>query len=665
MRRTDLRSAIRLVPSLLLGCAALAGQARADSAPQWLHALAAAPVPEHDDKTNALQLIGETTITVRADGRIRRLERAAFRILRPEGQDRGRLVVPFDDQSKILDMHAWSIPTSGKDFAIKERDAIESALPGIANGELVSDVRAKLLLIPAAQPGSVVGYEYEQEARPYLIGDEWGFQDTVPVREARYTLNLPAGWGYRVAWLHHAPVEPASVSPTQVSWVVHDEAAVPIESDMPPWRGIAARMVVTLVPPGGAPTGLDSWKNLGDWYAELVRGRRDATPEIRERVAALTAGKDTPLAKIEALARYVQTDIRYVAIELGIGGHQPHPAADVFRHRYGDCKDKVTLLGSMLKEIGVESYYVAINTSRGAVGPDSPPSTDFDHMVMAIQLPAGVDATKLGAVVQHPALGKLLYFDPTDAMTPLGGLTGDLQDNHALLVAPGGGELVHLPQLKPAANTVQRTAHVVLDADGGLHGALVVRSTGDYAAMERYALRSVERESDRLKPIEALLAESVPNYQIVDSKIGDIANNDVPFEWNLTINSTKYAKVSGDLLLVLPRIVGTKGSGLLETREARRQPVEFARTRIDSDTFEIEIPPRYEVDELPPPTKVEYPFGAYRSRTEVVGRVLRYTRTLEIRQLSVPVAQAGDLKAFYRAIHGDEGRMAVLHQVAK
>jgi transglutaminase-like putative cysteine protease len=54
----------------------------------------------------------------------------------------------------------------------------------------------------------------------------------------------------------------------------------------------------------------------------------------------------------------VQHDIRYVAIELGIGAQQPHPASDVFTKRYGDCKDKATLLSSILKEIGVDSYYV-------------------------------------------------------------------------------------------------------------------------------------------------------------------------------------------------------------------------------------------------------------------------------------------------------------------
>ena len=94
----------------------------------------------------------------------------------------------------------------------------------------------------------------------------------------------------------------------------------------------------------------------------LARGRRDSTPEIKQKVAELTASTPSSIGKIRALANFVQDDVRYVAIELGIGGYQPHPASEVFSHRYGDCKDKATLLSTMLKEIGVESYYVIINT---------------------------------------------------------------------------------------------------------------------------------------------------------------------------------------------------------------------------------------------------------------------------------------------------------------
>ena len=84
-----------------------------------------------------------------------------------------------------------------------------------------------------------------------------------------------------------------------------------------------------------------------------------------------------------------------MAIELGIGGWQPHSASEVFTHRYGDCKDKATLLAAMLHEIGVESYYVPINTNRGSVTPDTPANLAFNHVILAIKVPDGVPETSL------------------------------------------------------------------------------------------------------------------------------------------------------------------------------------------------------------------------------------------------------------------------------
>ena len=111
---------------------------------------------------------------------------------------------------------------------------------------------------------------------------------------------------------------------------------------------------------------------MGTWYLNLTNGRRDASPQITQQVTTLTASSKTPLDKMKALANFVQHDIRYVAIELGIGGWQPHPAAESYDHHYGDCKDKATLLSSMLSQIGVESFYVLINSERGSVTPQTP-----------------------------------------------------------------------------------------------------------------------------------------------------------------------------------------------------------------------------------------------------------------------------------------------------
>ncbi len=77
------------------------------------------------------------------------------------------------------------------------------------------------------------------------------------------------------------------------------------------------------------------------------------------------------------------------------------------------------------------------------------------------------------------------------------------------------------------------------------------------------------------------------------------------------------------------------------------------------------MPPGFEVDELPPPVNVNDGFAAYHSKTEAVGQVLRYTRTLEIKDLSVPADKAEQLKDFYRDIAGDERNSAILKRTSQ
>ena len=106
----------------------------------------------------------------------------------------------------------------------------------------------------------------------------------------------------------------------------------------------------------------------------------------------------------------MQNDVRYVAIELGIGGYQPHPASEVFSHRYGDCKDKATLLSTMLKEIGIESYYVLINTERGSVTAATLPNLEFNHAILAIALPPGIDDGAAAGAHRASKTGSNLVF---------------------------------------------------------------------------------------------------------------------------------------------------------------------------------------------------------------------------------------------------------------
>lgn len=661
--KMNTQQVLRLLRAVaLLAMLGIAGPVFAASAPDWMRAQINMPLPAHDEKADSVLLFSETILTVQPSGKIKRLYRNVFKILRPAGEERGLLNVIYDDQSRITFMRAWCIPAAGKDYEIKEKDAVESAVLGVNNGELAGDIRSKILRIPAATPGNIVGYEVEQEHRPYMSADQWDIQETVPVRETRYRLQLPPGWTYKTAWLNHAELAPTSTGANQWQWVLNDVKAIRLEDNMPPWRGVAAGMFVSLIPPNGQ-AGMQSWNDIGVWYANLARERRDTSPELKRQVAELTADKPTLLAKMQALASFAQANIRYVAIEIGIGGFQPHPATYILKNRFGDCKDKATLLSVMLKEIGVESYYVIINTERGSVGAKTPPNLGFNHAILAIALPMGLDDATLMAQVTHPKVGRILFFDPTDELTPFGRISGNLQSNFGLVVTPDGGDLVELPKLPTTLNTIERTADMTLDANGTLHGDINEVWSGDLAAMQRYAMRSATLETDWIKPVESALARSMTSFVVEKATVGNLSVPNKPFEWHYTVQATGYAKVAGDLLLVRPRVLGTKARGLLETKEPREHPVEFERPERHKDVFEIALPAGFEVDELPAAVNVDNGFIAYQSKTEVVGRKLRFTRTFEVKELSVPVAEVEKLKKFYRTISGDERNVAVLKRV--
>jgi Domain of Unknown Function with PDB structure (DUF3857)/Transglutaminase-like superfamily len=631
-----------------------------------MHQLTSAPLPKHDEKTEAILLYSEEILTVQPNGKLKEVDRAAYKILRSSGRHLGKVEINFDGETLIAHIHGWCIPAQGKDYEVKEKDVTENGLIGLQGGELFSDHRVKVMEIPAAEPGNIIGYEVEHEDRPYVLQDEWGFQDTLPVAVARYTLQLPPGWEYKAVWVNHAEVAPVSSGSNQWTWELKDLPEVQPEESMPPWRGVSGLMLLALIRPGGGAHGFLTWSEMGAWQNGLLQGREEPSSEIKQKVSELTAPASTQLAKMQALANFMQKDIRYVGIWLGIGGWQPHPATEVFAHRYGDCKDKATLLSVMLREIGVTSYYVLINSARGSVTPSIPPHLGlFDHVILAIRLPEGVNDTRLAATIQHPRLGKLLIFDPTDERTPFGSLHGELQSSYALLVTPDGGELTQMPQLAPGTSGVTRSAKLTLDSQGALKGDISDERVGDAAWWQRGEVLSVEKDSDRIKPVERLMSRSIGSFHITKASMTNLHDSSLPFGYQWSFIATDYAKIAGNLLLVRPRVIGEESRGLLETKEARKYAVEFSGPRLDHDTFEIALPPGYEVDELPPATDVDYSFGSYHSKTVADGGVLRYTRSFEIKQLAVPVSQVDELKMFYRIIASDERNTAVLKHTAR
>ena len=151
-RRSRRRSRNKPFVGLLLGAALLACAAKGRAgAPDWLRAAARLSLPHYPDETNAVVLVSEQITTVRDDGEIRTLYRHAYKILRPEGRERGLIGVYFDNETRLTSLKAWCIPATGAEYEVKEKDAIET---GISPEALYQDTRYKVRGSPLPTRGT-------------------------------------------------------------------------------------------------------------------------------------------------------------------------------------------------------------------------------------------------------------------------------------------------------------------------------------------------------------------------------------------------------------------------------------------------------------------------------------------------------------------------------
>jgi hypothetical protein len=313
----------------------------------------------------------------------------------------------------------------------------------------------------------------------------------------------------------------------------------------------------------------------------------------------------------------------------------------------------------MLKLIGIDSYYVMIDTDRGIVNPEFP-SLAGNHMILAIRLPDSVHDEKLYAMVDDPQLGRLLFFDPTNEYVPLGYLPYYLQQNYGLVMTADQGKIMLLPLSAPAANRLMRTATLTLSSAGNLDGDVQELRWGGPAAESREQFVG-SSQADRTKVFERFLGASLSNFTLTGASLGNLENYDENLTLNYKFAAAEYAKTSGDLLILRPRVLGEKGSSILAAK-TRKYPIEFLATTLQTDVFDITLPTGYVVDDLPAPVHAQCDYATYKSEVQVKDNVLHYTRTYEIKGILIPTEKLPEVRDFFHQIAADEKSSAVLRK---
>jgi len=622
--------------------------------PDWGLEAAKTPTPAYAKDAASVILYDEYLETVDAQGRAVERERKAIRILKPQGREE-RCEVGYDVDEKINSFNVWTLTADGRQMQARENDFLQVGDTGVP--VMLSTEKVVIAHPLAEDVGATIFCESEEQLAPYRQEIVWHIQSGSPVVYQALEVDLPVGRAHSESWHRYQPVKPTEVAPNHWRWEIKDVPTLDLREvkSHPDWSALVARVSVQWG--DTAAEGKDNqWKALGQWCARLQANRPDPSPEITAQTQSLIAGAPDFYAKLSRITEYIQKNIRYFIVERGIGGWQANHAADIFRNRYGDCKDKTTLLISMLQVAGIRAYYVPVDSHRGVVDPDAP-SFYGNHMITAIELPADVRDSRLQAIAKARDGKQYLIFDPTDEHTPVGNLPYYLQGGYGILSAGDASQILALPMLPPDANGTEQKGSFTLAADGSLTGSVDDSHFGPDGADMRWIIKYTD-DKERREYWERQIAQDLPGVTIDSFQITQPSALDKPLDFHYKVTVRQYAHPAGPLLLVRPRVVGSHA--LPFDDKPRIYPIVLEATGRWRDSFDIVIPSGYIVDETPDPVAIDLDFASYHSIVTAKGNLLHYEREYVVRQVEIPPAKAASFRQLENAILSDEKNAAVL-----
>ncbi len=628
----------------------------ADDVPDWVRQAAAQTVPTYSAKVNSVVLLHEEAVTIAADGSRVMHERGVVKVLQSSGDKIEAYRVYDTKAGRVRDFQGWLIPPSGKPSVYGKNRIIDVAL---STEYVYDEARAKVLDFGNQPPGSVMAWDITEEEKSLFTQDSFRFQAREPVIRSRFTLTVPANWETRGLVFNHDALEP-QVSGNTSTWELRDLPWIEREEFSPSTNELAPRLVVSYFPPAGNTAGLQGlkdWSAVSSYLSTLVDPSADMNDTIRAKAAELTANANSDLDKISAIAKFVQ-QTHYVEISLNVlrgGGYTPHRASDSLVKNYGDCKDKATLMRSLLKAVGVESYLTTITSGeRSYVRPEWASPTQFNHAIIAVRVSGEIE---LPTVLATEHLGRLLIFDPTSAFTPLGDLPESEQGSYALVIAGAQGALLKMPLLPPDSRRVESSISATMDPNGRLQ-ARVERQYFGQSSVSLRAVQKMRGDEDLKKRMERTFTRRVGGTTL-NTVVAEDHPEDHRVNLNVDMSAEQFGQVmQGKLLVVRPGLLSNTGEYFFATRQ-RSNPVRL-EADLRRDVIHIKLPEGFKLDEYPRPAEVKSPYGTLTASWKVSGGEILMEQSLQVNDITVPASDFSKVRDFFDKVAGAQGAPVVL-----
>jgi tetratricopeptide (TPR) repeat protein/transglutaminase-like putative cysteine protease len=391
-----------------------------------------------------------------------------------------------------------------------------------------------------------------------------------------------------------------------------------------------------LPPPDMQLSSFQTWQEVGEWYDRLQQDRVKPTPEIRTKAAELTKNAVDDDAKMQAIYNYVSTQFRYIGIAFGAGRYQPHAAEDVLSNQYGDCKDKHTLLASLLEAAGIKAYPALIGTTHD-LDLDVPSPQQFDHVITAVPQGKG-----------------LLWLDSTAEVAPFGYLIGWLRGKNALVLP--SGEAARFA-MTPEGSTTKAVHKFSMDAqleDSGLLKGKIEQSVqgDDVEILLRRAFRATSQEKWK-ELVQRFSETSGFSGEVSNVSVSDPARTSEP--WRVTYDYTRkdfpdwanHQVAVAVPVLILPEAY--------DTSTGNTPPIYLGPESTSNFHSKVTLPKGFSAV-VPSTIDLKEDFAEYRTTYSFQEGALLTDRNLTTKLADVPETETEAYKRFKKKVDDDQNR---------
>ncbi|MFA6383841.1 MAG: DUF3857 domain-containing protein [Candidatus Omnitrophota bacterium] len=591
--------------------------------------LAQCPAPGVYPQAGALILLSDESVEVTPDNKAVYRLHYIVRILNERGKENfSEAPIEYDSTDEKVDLeYARTIRPDGTVVDVGSRHIRD--VSKYLNFPLYSNARVLIISFPAVAEGATIEYAVTV-SRSQLINKKdfvipVQLQTQEPVLDSKFSLTVPKGRPVNLKAVNErynvfgAALTP-SISETERTrtyrWQFKNIPQIIPEPAMPPLEEVNPAVLISSF--GG-------WQDIYDWWWQLAKDKIRADGDIKQKVFELTAGAPGDEARLRAIHSFCAQKIRYVAVEYGEAGYEPHQAADIYKNKYGDCKDQAILLVTMLKEAGFTAWPVLIPARDSFnMNPDFPAML-FNHCIAAVSWE-----------------GKIVFMDPTAETCSFGDLPAGDQDRVVLVIKENGFEVARTPLYPAGHNTLLQRLSLTISGEEAVAGERSVSSAGVYDQAQRYWL--LYTVPDVVKDIlSAKIQEISIGARLDGYAVDHLDDLNEPLVLRYSFRGPEFLMPAGPLR-IMPALAGFDMSAV--TKTARRYPVEYEMLDLKNSETTIILPQGYVIRYMPAPIREDNQWMKYEAVYTMRGSTLVFRQTVELRRRVIPQEEYSAYKDF-------------------